>query len=86
MLRWIRQQTGLKNLRVVVITCSELEQDVSLACTLGANSFIVKPVDLDSLIRMVEASRSYWLGIDKPPHSSRPHNHAGRQESLTSAV
>ena len=85
-LRWIRRQTGLKTLRVVVITCSELEQDVSLACTLGANSFIVNPVDLDSLIRMVEASRSYWLGIDKPLHSSRPHNHAGRQESLTSAV
>jgi CheY-like chemotaxis protein len=62
-LRWIRKQAGLKPLRVVVITCSELEQDASLACILGANSFIVKPADLESLIQMIEASRAYWLGI-----------------------
>jgi len=72
-LRWIRKQTELKTLRVVVITCSELEQDVSLACILGANSFIVKPVDLESLIQMIEASRAYWLGSDKTPQAFRGH-------------
>ena len=61
-LRWIRKQTELKSLWVVVITCSELEQNASLASILGANSFIVKPRDLDSLIQMVETSLPYWLG------------------------
>jgi len=61
-LRWIRKQTELNNVWVVVITCSELEQDASFASILGANSFILKPRDLDSLIQMVEASRPYWLG------------------------
>jgi CheY-like chemotaxis protein len=61
-LRWIRKQTELKSVWVVVMTCSESEQNASLASILGANSFIVKPKDLDSLIQMVEASRPYWLG------------------------
>jgi CheY-like chemotaxis protein len=72
-LKWIRQQPGIKTMRVVVMTCSELAQDASLACILGADSFIVKPVDLDSLIHMIEASRAYWLGIDKAPQAFRGH-------------
>src|SRR5580765_3824471 len=67
-LRWIREQTELKSVWVVVITCSELEQNASLASILGANSFIVKPRDLDSLIQMIEASRPYWLG----PQATEP--------------
>lgn len=61
-LRWIRKQTELNNVWVVVITCSESKQDASFASILGANSFILKPRDLESLIQMVEASRPYWLG------------------------
>jgi CheY-like chemotaxis protein len=72
-LRWIRNCPGLNTLKVVVITCSELEQDASLACILGANSFIVKPADLRSLIEMVETSRAYWLGSDKTPQAFRGH-------------
>jgi CheY-like chemotaxis protein len=68
-LRWIRQRPGIRTIRVMVMTCSELDHDVSLACVLGANSFITKPVDFASLIHMIEASRSYWLGFDKAPKS-----------------
>ena len=76
-LRWIRKQPILKTLWVVVITCSVLEQDVSLASILGANSFIVKPRDLDSLIQMVEASRSYWMGADEVSLPVLPGRNAG---------
>ena len=71
-LRWIRKQPELKGVWVVVITCSELEQNASLASILGANSFITKPRDLNSLIQMVEASRPYWLGPQ--PASAGPQN------------
>jgi CheY-like chemotaxis protein len=70
-LRWIRQRPGIKTIRVVVMACSEFEQDVSLACILGADSFITKPGDFASLIQMIEASRAYWLGIDKVPQLFR---------------
>ncbi len=66
-LRWIRQRPGLKTLRVVVMTCSEFEQDASLACILGADSFITKPADFASLIQMIQASRAFWLGFDTAP-------------------
>src|SRR6266850_4379035 len=41
-LEWIRQQPGLSNLRVVVLTSSENMRDVNRAYQLGANSFMVK--------------------------------------------
>jgi CheY-like chemotaxis protein len=69
-LRWIRKHPGLKALRVVIMTCSELDQDLNLAYQLGANSFIVKPAALDDLIQMIEVSRKYWL-FDKAPELFR---------------
>src|SRR3989442_654748 len=36
-LRWIRQEPGLRSLRVVVLTSSDRLQDVNLAYQLGAN-------------------------------------------------
>jgi len=70
-LSWIRKQPGLRTLRVVVMTCWELDQDVNLAYELGANSFIVKPAALEDLIQMIEMSRSYCLSFDKAPEVFR---------------
>src|SRR5689334_15837298 len=44
-LRWIRGQPGFGSTRVVVLTSSDLMQDVNMAYKTGANSFLVKPVD-----------------------------------------
>jgi CheY-like chemotaxis protein len=70
-LNWIRQQPGLKGLRVVMLTSSELVKEVNLAHELGVNSFLVKPVDLDKLAGMVQLFRTYWLEFDRPPELSR---------------
>jgi len=73
-LRWIREQPGLKNLRVVMLTSSDLDQEVGLAHELGAKSFLTKPVDLDRLVEMTRAFKTYWLDFDKAPpaHRSKP--------------
>src|SRR2546430_816526 len=39
-LKWMRQQPGLQNLRVVVLTSSDQMRDVNTAYQLGANSFL----------------------------------------------
>ena len=44
-LKWIRQQPALKNLCIVMLTSSDEIRDVNLAYQLGANSFLVKPLD-----------------------------------------
>jgi CheY-like chemotaxis protein len=70
-LRWIRQQPELKALRVVVLTSSDRIQDVNLAYQLGANSFLVKPVDFERFVEISQALKGYWLWLSKAPELSR---------------
>src|SRR5260221_11490292 len=71
-LRWIRQQPELKALRVVVLTSSDRIQDVNLAYQLGANSFLVKPVDFERFVEISQALKGYWIWLSKAPELSRP--------------
>jgi CheY-like chemotaxis protein len=71
-LRWIRQQPELKALRVVVLTSSDRIQDVNLAYQLGANSFLVKPVDFERFVEISQALKGYWLWLSRAPEVSRP--------------
>src|SRR3954468_6378149 len=47
LLAWIRSQENLRALRVVVLSGSDAMTDVNRAYHLGANSFLVKPVDFE---------------------------------------
>jgi len=70
-LRWVRQNPGLQALRVVVLTSSEEISDVNRAYQLGANSFLVKPVNFDRLIEISQAIKGYWLWMSKTPETFR---------------
>jgi CheY-like chemotaxis protein len=70
-LRWIRNKPGLQTLTVVVLTSSDHISDVNQAYQLGANSFLVKPADLDSLIQIMASFRGYWLWLNHPPQVFR---------------
>jgi CheY-like chemotaxis protein len=71
-LRWIRSQPGLKSLRVVMLTSSNEMRDVNLAYQLGANSFLIKPVDFERFVEISQALSGYWLWMDKAPEAYRP--------------
>jgi len=47
-LRWIRQQWEFAHLCVVVLTSSDVLRDVNQAYQLGADSFLVKPLDFQN--------------------------------------
>ncbi|MGH7962758.1 MAG: response regulator [Candidatus Binatia bacterium] len=66
-LEWIRQQTQLKRLPVVVLTSSKESTDISRAYDLGVNSYLVKPVSFDTLLDMVETLNLYWLVLNEKP-------------------
>ena len=70
-LKWIRAQEGLKRLRVVVLTGSTAVEDINLAYQLGANSFLVKPMDFDSFVQIAGAISGYWMWMSKSPESCR---------------
>lgn len=77
-LRWIRQQPGLKALRVVVLTSSNELHDATLAYQAGANSFLVKPVDFEEFVSITNAIQGYWLWTSKSPEVSRPEESKSR--------
>ncbi len=78
-LRWLREQPGLKALRVVVLSSSEQVRDVNMAYRLGANSFLVKPVDFRDLVELTQAIHGYWLWLSKAPESYRTPPGDGRK-------
>ena len=70
-LRWIREQPGFQNLPVVVLTSSEQMRDVNEAYKLGANSFLVKPLEFDNFVETTRILRDYWLCLNKALSASR---------------
>jgi len=72
-LKWIRQEPRLNDVRIIVLTSSDDMGDVNLAYQLGANSFLVKPVDFETFFPVVHVLSGYWLWTDKTlDHSSPP--------------
>jgi len=66
-LEWLRQQPGLKPLIVLVLSSSSLIADINRAYDLGANSYLVKPGDFDTLIQLVKTLDAYWLTLNQNP-------------------
>jgi CheY-like chemotaxis protein len=60
-LTWLRAQPGLRRLRVVVLTSSREGPDIDRAYELGANSYLVKPVDFATLHELIADVARFWL-------------------------
>lgn len=71
MLRWIRRHPELNHLPVVVLSGSEMQEDIREAYEAGANSYLVKPLTFDALVRMVASVSNVWLAHCQPPLSPR---------------
>ena len=54
LLKWIRSQSILKQLPVIVLSGSELKEDMHDAYAGGANSYLVKPSSFASLVSLVK--------------------------------
>jgi two-component system response regulator len=65
-LRTLRADARTRLHRVVMLTTSREEQDVLESYSLGASSFIRKPIDFDEFIRVVGQIGRYWLIINEP--------------------
>ena len=67
-LRQLKADERTKAIPVVVLTSSREEPDIERAYALGANSYIVKPVDFEGFARAVSDVGLYWLLLNHPPH------------------
>ena len=68
-LSWIRGQPRFKRLPVIMLTSSSLPSDINRAYDLGANSYLVKPAELDSLVTLAKTIDLYWLRTNNQPVS-----------------
>ena len=66
-LAWIRQQSQLKRLLVVVLTTSKETPDINTAYDIGANSYLVKPVNFNNFLEMIRTLDLYWLMFNEKP-------------------
>ena len=66
-LNWIREQPGLRRIPVAMLTSSRESPDINRAYDLGANSYLTKPVDFDSLLEMVKTLQLYWMILNERP-------------------
>lgn len=66
-LRRLRADERTKSLPVVVLTSSNEEPDITAAYRLGANSYIVKPVDFEAFARAVSEVGFYWVLLNEQP-------------------
>jgi len=66
-LKRIKADNRLKLTPVVIVTSSQESRDLDEAYRLGANGYVVKPIDAGSFIDSLSQAGLYWLVINKPP-------------------
>lgn len=64
-LRRLREAQHTKLLPVVILTSSKEEQDMTAGYSLGANSYVRKPVDFNQFAEAVRQLGLYWLVLNE---------------------
>lgn len=69
-LKAIRADTRTRLLPVVILTSSKEEQDLISGYSLGANSYVRKPVDFAEFLEAVKVLGIYWLALNQLPQGN----------------
>ena len=68
-LKHIRSEPRFRLIPVIMVTSSAEEKDLVESYKLGANSYVVKPVDIVQFIDAIKVLGQYWAVINQPPPS-----------------
>lgn len=66
-LETLKNDPNLKSIPVVMLTSSNEGPDIERCFALGANSYIVKPVDSDNFFNAIKEIGMYWMVLSQPP-------------------
>ena len=65
-LQEIKADARTRAIPVVVVTSSREDPDIKAAYALGANSYVVKPVDFAAFVEAMSNLGLYWLLVNQP--------------------
>lgn len=63
----IKSHPRTKKIPVVIVTSSREDPDIEKAYALGANSYVVKPMDFEQFFNAMTNLGLYWLLVNQPP-------------------
>jgi two-component system response regulator len=66
-LRKLKSDTRTKKIPVVILSSSKEDPDIQECYRLGANGYIVKPVDYDAFHKTIADLGRYWTIVNQPP-------------------
>jgi two-component system, response regulator len=66
-LRELKSNLNTKKYPIVVVTSSKEDPDIKAAYELGANSYVVKPVDFNDFIAALSNTGLYWMLVNETP-------------------
>lgn len=67
----LKSNPSLRGIPIVVLTTSRDEEDIATCYDLGANSYIVKPVSYDGLLKITRSLTHYWTETNVLPGQSK---------------
>jgi len=67
-LEQVKSDPKTKSVPVVMLTSSNEGPDIEKCFALGANSYIVKPVDSDNFFKTIKEIGLYWMILSQPAH------------------
>lgn len=68
-LREVKTDPDLRSLPIIVLTTSELDEDVTESYDVGANAYITKPVTFDKLVQAMNSLQEFWFELVRLPES-----------------
>jgi len=66
-LKEIKKDYDLQVIPVIVLSTSQADDDIRQCYRLGANCYIIKPVDLDQFIKVIRAIEAFWCHTARLP-------------------
>jgi CheY-like chemotaxis protein len=69
-LKHIRADEKFKLIPIIMVTSSGEEKDLVESYKLGANSYVVKPIDVVQFLDAIKVLGQYWAIINQPPPRS----------------
>ncbi len=70
-LQEIKENPDLRCIPVVIYTTSRAQEQIELSYSLGANSYIVKPMTFEDLVKCLKCMADYWFTVVRLPFHER---------------